>query len=444
MSTSMLCTVINPLFELPRDILREIVSFLGEEWALPFALSSKALLGVVREQSGGFLKTRTACFLQTTSLCVYGRDVMQINTKHLKVVNEAARYGLLEGVKWLKREYDASINLPTYLTLIGLWDHTTLTFAAQGGHLAVLQWIKSIDPSLPWGPVERFIEDGLCAAAARNGHLHVIQWARVQDPPAPWNESMCSSAASGAYIDIILWGRSQNPPAPWDERVCALGACGGHLHVIQWARAQNPPAPWDESTCHCAASENHLHVIQWARAQNPPAPWDERTCLRAAQHGYTEIVEWALAQKPPCPVDEWTRQWISNEYYLGKITLEDMKASWNRVKRGGADDENDDFDEENMIYPFTYDLVDRLQIARQYDPNTTLGYDSDEDTDDLRTAHQPCRQCRNGVCISVADIIIHYYCYWVFNNDGVGTCWPKWDIESCPFPLADDIVGASP
>ena len=43
------------LVSLPADLLREIVSFLGTEWALPLALTSKALLAVVREQSGEVL-----------------------------------------------------------------------------------------------------------------------------------------------------------------------------------------------------------------------------------------------------------------------------------------------------------------------------------------------------------------------------------------------------
>ena len=238
------------LVGLPADLLREIVSFLGTEWALPLALTSKALLAVVREQSGEVLKTRPACFLQSVSLCEYGRDVMGLDMTSRKVMNEAARYGLLEGVKWLRGGK-------------AHWDHTTLIAAAKGGHLAVMQWIKNCDPSVPW--------------------------------------------VSGSYYGV-----------------CARAARNGHLHVIQWARSQDPPAPWDAWTCREAADNGHLHVIQWARAQRPPSPWDEYMCRRAAQRGYREIVEWAIAQDPPCPMDVWTRKWVDNGYHLGKVTLEDM------------------------------------------------------------------------------------------------------------------------
>ena len=128
------------LVSLPADLLREIVSFLGTEWAHPLALASKALLAIVREQSGGVIETRPACFLQSVSLCEYGRDVRGLDMTSLKVINEAARYGLREGVKWIRAARERAP-----------WDSTTLEAAAKGGHLAVMQWIKSCDPSVPWG-----------------------------------------------------------------------------------------------------------------------------------------------------------------------------------------------------------------------------------------------------------------------------------------------------
>ena len=383
--------------------------------------------------------TRVACFSQSMSLCVYGRDVMGIDMNSLKVMNEAARYGLLEGVKWLnmlKCRHASSTPICTTTstaTVCDLCDHRTLNAAAKGGHLAVLQWIKSCNPSLPWDPLDQFVDDGLCAVAALNGHLHVIQWARAQDPPAPWNESTCFCAASHNHIHVLQWARAQG--CPWDEQTCARSAGSGHLDIIQWARAQDPPAPWDTSTCFCAASHNHIHVLQWARAQG--CPWDERTCLHAAQNGNTGIVEWALAQNPPCPMDVWTCEWVDNGYRLDRITFEDMKALWSLVKLRGADFGFDEYDEENMMFPYVYALVDRMRIARQYDPKATLGYDSHEDTDGLRASHQRCSQCINGICFFVEERIIEFYSIWVINNDGIETCWPKWDIESCPFLLVD-------
>ena len=68
-----------------------------------------------------------------------------------------------------------------------------------------------------------------------------------------------------------------------------------------------------------------------------PCPWNEYTCHIAAKCGSREIVEWAIAQDPPCPIDVLTREWVDNGYHLGKATLEDMQASWNRAKLKRAD-----------------------------------------------------------------------------------------------------------
>ena len=43
------------------------------------------------------------------------------------------------------------------------------------------------------------------------------------------------------------------------------------------------------------------------------------------------------AQDPPCPIDVLAREWVDNGYHLGKATLEDMQASWNRAKLKRAD-----------------------------------------------------------------------------------------------------------
>ena len=97
-------------------------------------------------------------------------------------------------------------------------------------------------------------------------------------------------------------------------------------------------------------------------------------------------------QDPPCPMDVLTREWVDNGYHLGKVTLEDMQASWNRAKLEHADNGADD-----MLGGFCDDMIHRLMLARQDDPNATIGYDSDEDVDGLRAAHKlnPCRECKN-------------------------------------------------
>jgi len=76
--------------------------------------------------------------------------------------------------------------------------------AAEGGHLAVLRWLREI--GCPW-------DAHTCARAAQGGHLEVLKWARRHD--APWDESTFLAAAeAGAYtrplsaqLERFIWDR---------------------------------------------------------------------------------------------------------------------------------------------------------------------------------------------------------------------------------------------
>ncbi|GBF92792.1 hypothetical protein Rsub_05411 [Raphidocelis subcapitata] len=192
-------------------------------------------------------------------------------------------------------------------------------FAAGGGHLAVLQWLRAQQPPWPWS-------EWTCSEAAGGGHLAVLQWARAQQPPCPWDKLTCSDAAGGGHLAVLQWARAQQPPCPWDEDTCTTAAHGGHLAVLQWARAQEPPCPWNEWTCSYAASGGHLGVLQWLRAQEPPCPWSEWTCHDAAWNGHLAVLQWARAQEPPCP-------WDAEECFEeAKKYHRDAVAEWIRVQ----------------------------------------------------------------------------------------------------------------
>ena len=68
-------------------------------------------------------------------------------------------------------------------------------FAAWGGHLKVLQWLR-----------QRGCSCGLatCVAAATGGHLEVLKWAREQD--CPWDAFMVRACATkGGHHEVLKW-----------------------------------------------------------------------------------------------------------------------------------------------------------------------------------------------------------------------------------------------
>ncbi|QDZ23928.1 hypothetical protein HOP50_11g64660 [Chloropicon primus] len=173
-------------------------------------------------------------------------------------------------------------------------DESAYAGASCGGQLEVLQWLRSQNPPCPWN-------ENACSYSAYEGHLHNLQWLRSQDPPCPWNESTCAFAATGGRLGALQWLRSQDPPCPWDAKTCQHAAGGGELGVLKWARSQDPPCPWDVTTCSGAAWGGHLDVLKWLRSQDPPCPWDNGTSFYAASGGHLVALQWLQSQDPPCP-----------------------------------------------------------------------------------------------------------------------------------------------
>ena len=57
---------------------------------------------------------------------------------------------------------------------VRFWNKWTCAYAAKGGHLEVLKWLR--DPNLPGGPVDW--DTMTCACAAKGGQLEVLKWLR--------------------------------------------------------------------------------------------------------------------------------------------------------------------------------------------------------------------------------------------------------------------------
>ena len=83
--------------------------------------------------------------------------------------------------------------------------------AAHEGHIDVLMWLMA--QNCP-GP-----DASTCAFAAIGGQLAVLQWLRDQSPPCPWDEQTSRSAYQYHRYDVLLWLITQNPPCPCDEQM---------------------------------------------------------------------------------------------------------------------------------------------------------------------------------------------------------------------------------
>jgi hypothetical protein len=245
-------------------------------------------------------------FMSTTGLCVYARDALGLcddpARRQCQIMCQAAARGLLPGVQMLLANHAPQKELVFVCPPCQgghCWSAHMCHYAARGGHLKVLQWLR-----LPGKPEGQCPWDAMtCANAAEGGHLEVLQWLRRPNKPegqCPWNQWTCAYAAKGAQLDVLKWLR--RPDKPEGQCACSAGACtfaaeSGHLHVLQWLRQPDKPegqCDWNAGACWAAAKNNHLKVLTWLRTGTDPCPWMKSSCLRAC--GSDDVRAWIQSQ----------------------------------------------------------------------------------------------------------------------------------------------------
>ncbi len=184
--------------------------------------------------------------------------------KHL--CNEAAWGGHLEALQWL-RENKCRWNA------VEAAHH-----AAEAGHVHVLEWMLR-EASARGAPAP--LDEKTCAFAAWGGQLATLQWLRRRG--TPWKRWTCSYAAARGQLEVLQWARAEG--CEWNGRTTSRAALGGHLEVLRWCRDNG--APFSAKTCSEAARGGHAHCLRWLRSWN--CPWDAWTQKAAKERlGYTE------------------------------------------------------------------------------------------------------------------------------------------------------------
>jgi len=204
---------------------------------------------------------------------------------------------------------------PKYVS--GDWENWICNHAAEPGYLDLLQWFES--QKNHYGFVFNIWP---AVGAAAGGHVHILQWMRTCTPPWPWNGTTFANAAHRGHWGVLRWLQTQG--CPLHKRVCAAAAAGGHLEILQWLRQQN--CPWDGEVYVVAAKNGHLKVMQWAREYG--CPWDAAAYSEAVRGGYLPIVQWLRQQG--CPWPEWSNLFdhaVFHEHYPLLLWLMDTGES---------------------------------------------------------------------------------------------------------------------
>ena len=182
------------------------------------------------------------------------------------------------------------------------WAEGTLGLARSGfevcraaaglGRIDVLREARRLE--FPW-------DSNACAAAAGGGHLACLEYMRTLLPATsrcPWDEGTCAAAAAGGHVDILRWARQRR--CKWDESTTSRAAYSGQLAALQWARKNS--CPWDASDVLCEALYGgHVDVFKWAvinggdEVESEDFDWTD-VCEAVANKGLLEVLEWLLGR----------------------------------------------------------------------------------------------------------------------------------------------------
>ena len=132
-------------------------------------------------------------------------------------------------------------------------------------------------------------DEQTCAFAAAGGRLDVLKWLRegCWGRHPNWDKRTCQWAASAGHLKVLKYAHEQG--CPWDAGTCEYAAQEGHLEVLKYAHENG--CPWNEWICHAAAGGGRWDTLKYAHEHG--CPWNaERIRRLVAAKGDREMIEY--------------------------------------------------------------------------------------------------------------------------------------------------------
>ena len=132
-----------------------------------------------------------------------------------------------------------------------------LYVAARHGYLQMFEKYWSQGPQ---EKLSKLWDEYTCGFAAFGGHLEVLQWLRAKD--CPWDSYVCDNAAKNGHLEVLRWSRSQG--CHWDGIAPRAAARNGHLEVLRLLIKAG--CPYSKDKCREAAAEGGeqaREVLEW-------------------------------------------------------------------------------------------------------------------------------------------------------------------------------------
>ena len=177
------------------------------------------------------------------------------------IAGMAAKKGLLDIIQWLYQKCCDDGVHARFCRSFNVCEE-----AAEGGHLEVLQWLRSVGFS--WCSIDVFF------LAIKGNNVEVVRY--MMDNGFDEIYGAGRVAARYGCMSILKFLQSLNYEFVNDEIDYAAG--GGHLDIVQWALENG--YPMTKSTSYFASLNDQLSMLKWLFAKG--CPWDESTTTYAA------------------------------------------------------------------------------------------------------------------------------------------------------------------
>jgi len=262
------------LSDLTDDVLRKLVL---EYAPVPFAL--KATCKAMRRAAPERTETPIQRVVVSLELISWAR-AMGMGWEGKRVMQAAAAAGDLSVVV-----YACEMHAPR--------DQKAVYAACRHGHLDVVDWL--VGSGCPWKEKNEddqpHVGGMACAAAAKGGHLHVLQFLRSQHMNAKWNRNTPMKAAERGHLEVLRWAIENRCPV--DAYTYHGAAMYGHVHILEYLHTTH--APYDAFAANMAAQMGHLHVLEWFK-EHGYVLWQDRILQHAARENQIKVLEWACSQ----------------------------------------------------------------------------------------------------------------------------------------------------
>lgn len=159
--------------------------------------------------------------------------------------------------------------------------HKTTRFAANLGHLHILQYIG----------YRNLCHQCVCEGASMGGKLNVLKWLL---PEKRWLQDQISiskmvmrNAVAGGFLSIVAWAYDNG--VTLDHNHLNTAATYGHFEIVKYVHFGD--VPHRDHTALCSARRSAHTSLAWLNKKG--YPWSDGICVLLARKGNLEALKYA-------------------------------------------------------------------------------------------------------------------------------------------------------